>query len=327
MGQKTAIEWTDHTFNPWWGCVKVSAACTHCYAETLAARWRFKWGTTQTPRAFGDKHWNEPLAWNRKAVADGVRRRVFCASMADVFELRDNEHGATLDTLRERLWTLIEATPGLDWQLLTKRPQNIQAMVPPRWLSAWPAHVWVGCTVENQAAADKRIPHLLSVPARVRFLSCEPLLGPVDLTAWIGRNTWLNSRLINCDEHTVVGEDDACNGCPNGGTECAGRWDRGLHQVIAGGESGPKARPTHPDWLRQLRDQCAEAGVAYMFKQFGAWAPMDIDRGGVVRLVDTDGTVRAGGKQGSAVAMSRCGKKAAGRTLDGRTHDEFPETD
>lgn len=122
MGKETGIEWTDHTFNPWWGCVKVSAACTHCYAETLAARWAFKWGAAAAPRAFGDKHWNEPLAWNRKAIADGVRRRVFCASMADVFERRDNEHGATLDALRARLWLLIEATPGLDWQLLTKRP-------------------------------------------------------------------------------------------------------------------------------------------------------------------------------------------------------------
>ena len=281
MGQKTAIEWTDHTFNPWWGCVKVSAACTHCYAETLAARWGFKWGANEAPRAFTGKHWNEPIAWNRKAIADGVRRRVFCASMADVFEARDNEHGATLDALRERLWTLIEATPGLDWQLLTKRPQNIRGMVPPRWLSAWPAHAWVGCTVENQAAADERIPHLLSVPARVRFLSCEPLLGEVSFR-WA---PWAPIHRDRINRHL-----DGLNGIA---------W------VIAGGESGPKARPTHPDWLRQLRDQCAEAGVAYMFKQFGAWAPMFPFPGETV--------------------MVKRGKKAAGRALDGRTHDEFPD--
>ena len=178
MAKNSTIEWTHHTFNPWWGCVKVSDACKHCYAETWAKRTGADvWGNDASRRFFGEKHWAEPLTWNADAESSKTRFRVFCASMADVFEKRDE-----LDQWRLRLWELIEKTPHLDWLLLTKRPQNILKMVP--WKEEFPTNIWIGTTVENQKEAQKRIPALLKVPASVRFLSCEPLLSPIDLSQW-----------------------------------------------------------------------------------------------------------------------------------------------
>ncbi|WP_437649296.1 DUF5131 family protein [Sorangium sp. So ce362] len=227
MSKDSAIEWTDHTFNPWWGCTKISPACAHCYAETWSKRLRLPiWGQHAERRFFGDAHWDEPLAWNEKAAREGQRRRVFCASMADVFEDR-----ADLDPWRARQWKLIEATPWLDWLLLTKRPENVGAMVP--WGSNWPSNVWLGTTVENADWAAKRIPALLQHSAVIRFLSCEPLLGPIDLSPWMGEIDW----------------------------------------VIVGGESGHGARPMRPVWARSLRDQCATAGVSFFFKQWGDIRP------------------------------------------------------
>lgn len=231
--QNSKIEWTDHTFNPWWGCQRVSPGCQHCYAETMAHRYGHAiWGPAKTTdrRMMSDNYWRQPLKWNTAAAKVGIRARVFCASMADVFEYHPQ-----LDDPRRRLWDLIEETPDLDWLLLTKRPENITP--------AWGAleNVWLGTSVENQEQADTRIPLLLRVPVRVRFLSCEPLLGPVDI-------------------------DQACryaNGTrrPNWGLEIT--W------IIAGGESGANARPMHPAWARSLRDQAHAAGVAFFFKQWG----------------------------------------------------------
>lgn len=143
MGENSKIEWTHHTFNTWWGCVKVSPACDNCYAESLSKRFGDHWGPKAEYRTFSDKHWNEPLRWNRAAEKAGERHRVFCASMADVFDNRAPE-GA-----RERLWALIRQTPHLDWLLLTKRPQNIAEMLPEDWGDGYP-NVWLGVTVENQ---------------------------------------------------------------------------------------------------------------------------------------------------------------------------------
>lgn len=248
MGVETAIGWTDHTFNPWWGCVRVSPGCNHCYAETFAKRTgNDVWGKNADRRRFGDKHWNEPRKWNRKAEQDGVRRRVFCASMADVFEDRDDH-----EEDRERLWELVEATPHLDWQLLTKRPANVLDMVPSDWLggveewSGWPDNVWIGTTVEDQQRADERIPLLLDIPAPVRFLSCEPLLGPVDLDGVWG--------------YPGSAEGDLLDNWP-------------IHWVIVGGESGPKHRPLDLAWARSLREQCDLAGVPFFFKQVGGRTP------------------------------------------------------
>jgi protein gp37 len=240
MGENSKIEWTHHTFNPWWGCVKVSEGCAHCYAETLSTHYGHNvWGPAKTTprRLFGEKHWQEPLKWDRQAQREGTRKRVFCASMADVFE----DHPQVVDA-RTRLFNLISDTPHLAWLLLTKRPENIKPMLieAGRGFQSLPPWVWIGTSVENQEQADKRIPHLLNVPAHVRFLSCEPLLGPVDL-----------SHLANR------------------GGEQHGLIDGGIHWVIVGGESGAGARPMHPDWARSLRDQCETAGVAFHFKQWG----------------------------------------------------------
>jgi protein gp37 len=277
MAQNSSIEWTDHTFNPWWGCAKVSPACDNCYAELWAKRMGHKvWGSSAERRFFSEAHWNEPLDWNEQARVDQTRKRVFCASMADVFERR-----AELSQQRKRLWKLIEATPWLDWLLLTKRPQNINSMVP--WGVDWPSNVWLGTTVENQTYAEKRLPLLLRNASVVRFLSCEPLLGPIDLSSWFNR--------------------------------------QGLHPidwVIAGGESGPKSRPMHPDWVAKILDQCKRANVPFHFKQWGHWVPIEI--------VQTAETARILTFQADRpVTMMALGKKAAGRILQGEIWDGLPQ--
>lgn len=175
MGTDTKIAWATHTFNPWWGCEKVSEACKHCYAESMARRWGHQiWGRAAARRPLGDANWKQPLAWDRHARENGVRARVFCASMADVMEDRRD-----LDPLRERLWKLIDRTPSLDWMLLTKRPENFLRLT--SWRTRWPDNVWAGTTAETQAWAARRWAHLREVPAVVRFLSVEPMLEPMDL--------------------------------------------------------------------------------------------------------------------------------------------------
>lgn len=250
MGAETKIQWCHHTLNPWIGCAKVSAGCSHCYAEVQTyprvskARGLPLWGAAAARHVTSDANWREPVRWNRAALAAGERRRVFCASLADVFEGRDD-----LDAHRARLWELIEATPALDWLLLTKRPEQVMQRIPERWRGGLPANVWVGTTVESQAMADERIPHLLSVPARVRFLSCEPLLERVNLHRWLCKHA--------TDQHTEQHVGPWCD--PAGSIS----W------VIIGGESGPRARPLDVSWVRDLAYQCRDADVATFVKQFG----------------------------------------------------------
>lgn len=280
MAKNSPIEWTHHTFNPWWGCVRVSPGCKYCYAETWAKRIGMSlWGIEAPRRFFSDMHWKEPLNWNREAIAAGVRRRVFCASMADVFENR-----AELDAWRDRLWNLVKDTPGLDWLLLTKRPERIGRCVP--WGTSWPDNVWLGTTTENQHWAVKRLDQLLRYPARIRFVSAEPLLGPVNLRPWLK----------------------------------AGDNGRRVDWVIAGGESGAKARPMNPEWARDLRDQCEQAGVAFHFKQWGHWSP-EVNNPEVrkQRVTLTD-------SRGRPITLVKVGKKTSGRLLDGRTWDGLPRT-
>ncbi len=178
MGQESKIAWTDATFNPWWGCTKVSAGCEHCYAETFSKRvGKNVWGPIAERRFFGDKHWNEPVKWNRLARENGMPFRVFCASMADVFEDRQD-----LNESRARLFTLIEDTPFLTWLLLTKRPENMRRLAPGRWDYQWPRNIWAMTTVEDQKNALIRLTHLEVVPARIRGISYEPAIGPVRIS-------------------------------------------------------------------------------------------------------------------------------------------------
>ncbi len=172
MGFNSKIEWTTHTFNPWWGCTKVSDGCKFCYAELLSNRYGHDvWGADKQRRLLSDKHWEEPLKWNTRAQADGIRYRVFCASMADVFE--ENAPAGEVG----RLWQIIRQTPMLDWQLLTKRPERISANLPDDWGFGY-TNVWLGTSVEDERVID-RIGHLIKVSAVVHFLSLEPLIGPL----------------------------------------------------------------------------------------------------------------------------------------------------
>ncbi len=179
--EASKIEWTDNTFNPWYGCSKVSAACRSCYAESLMSiRWkRVEWGPGRPRRRTGEANWRQPRLWNRKAKAAGTRLRVFSASLADIFDAE-----APADW-RQDFWNLVSETPHLDGLVLTKRPQNMERMLPETWGSGWP-NVLLGATAENQECADQRIPPLLEVPAAVHFASCEPLLGAMDLTPFPG---------------------------------------------------------------------------------------------------------------------------------------------
>lgn len=225
MATFSEIEWTTHTFNPWIGCQKVSLGCDNCYAETLASRRRkwVDWGPHAERKRTAKANWRKPFSWNRAAYRDGEIARVFCASLADVFD----NHRSVDPAWRAELFETIKQTDGLDWQILTKRPQNMAAMLPVDWGDdAGPyQNVWLGCTTENQEEADRRIPHLIAIPARIHFLSVEPMLGPVSPDL------------------------------------------RKIDWVICGGESGGGKRPMNLDWARALRDHCATEGVAFFMKQ------------------------------------------------------------
>lgn len=314
MGANSSIEWCTHTFNPWWGCQRVSEGCTRCYAETLANRYGHAvWGPAKTTqrRAMSEQYWRQPLKWNRDAEQAGERARVFCASMADVFE----EH-PQLPPLRERLWTLIEQTPMLDWLLLTKRPEHIDQMLPSRWRRAeqgMPRNVWLGFSAEDQRRFDERWAIMewlkrMWYPSIV-FLSAEPLLGPLDISEA------LDEIDLGDEEHQ--------------------RWSGTLDWVIVGGESGAQARPMHPDWVRSLRNQCQAAGIPFFFKQWGSARPYThVDHllnksdpfaiGPDGQCITSRMFWRDPERYAGYAVMKRLGKKAAGRLLDGRAWNEFP---
>jgi len=256
MAENSKIQWTHNTFNPWIGCSKVSEGCRFCYAEELMdhRRHRVEWGPNGDRSKTASSTWGEPLRWNRAAKQEGVRYRVFCASLADVFEDRDDLH-----LWREELFELIRQCSSLDWLLLTKRPENISKWIPWQNEKPWD-HVWLGTSIENQSTADERIPYLLNVPAVCHFLSIEPLLGPI------------NFRTIPTFEDGQAFFRDALNKYdwhPN--WEMNESWSgSGIDWVIVGGESGSKARPCNVEWIRDIVDQCRAAGVAPFVKQLGA---------------------------------------------------------
>lgn len=358
MATSSSIEWCDSTFNPWIGCTKVSPARTR----------GIEWGAGKSRVRTSESNWNLPRKWNQMDVrivngepmryrgctricgiarptavhvscvhakikggttigidpdvweaAKIWRRRVFCASLADVF---DNE---VEQRWRDDLFALIYATPNLDWLLLTKRIGNAGQMVhdsisnvPESHGNRWD-NVWLGATICNQAEADRDIPKLLSIPAAKRFVSIEPMLGAINFR-------WQDYA------HRATGE------TYREYLERTGKVNqfeslKGIDWVIAGGESGPNARPMHPDWIRSLRDQCAAAQVPFLFKQWGEWTPhrcyAGFDEGaalrsGRVRYLQGDGREPDGHFRRGDAAVIRVGKKAAGRTLDGVTHHAFP---
>lgn len=314
MAENTKIEWAHHTFNPWEGCQKVGPGCDNCYAEARNARFAggraINWGAGAPRRRTSAANWAMPVKWNKQAQAAGTRFRVFCASLADVF---DNEVDPAW---RDDLFRLIEATPHLDWLLLTKRIGNVGKMLPvPFDFERMYPNVWIGATIVNQTEADRDIPKLQAVPARVRFLSIEPLLSMVDLRPFL--TIWDLQRVREGEPYP----------------EC-----QDLHPidwVIVGGESGPNARPMHPDWARGLRNQCLIYRVPFLFKQWGEYSlEYDRDRDDpdyrrCDRVTAQPGrwiNIAGGhGFNGDRVHYAaKVGKKAAGRLLDGRTWDGVP---
>jgi protein gp37 len=260
--ENSHIEWTDHTFNIVEGCQKISPACENCYAERRDKRIHSgaHWGANSTRKQMSESYWAQPLRWNKKAAAVGIRQRVFCSSLADVFENHPD-----LVAPRERLFYLINDTPHLDWLLLTKRPENITPFLIEFSKGTYGVHwnlkdhlpnVWLGTTVENQKYADLRIPELLKITAKVLFLSVEPMLGAINIAPYIGHSTIQCKCGFHRDETNLWGE--SCRDCHK--TTVRGQ---AINWVIAGGESGANARPSNPDWFRALRNQCQEADVPF----------------------------------------------------------------
>ncbi|KMO18874.1 phage Gp37/Gp68 family protein [Methylobacterium indicum] len=343
MAETTTIEWTEATWQIVTGCSIASPGCTNCYAMRLAgsrlqhhpSRAGLTRGTKSGPVWTGEVRFNrewltQPLKWKRP-------RKVFVAAHGDLF------HEGVPDDVLDQVFAVMALAPQHTFQVLTKRadrmraymtdpgaPRRIHALVcdmailfaldvvliadpamerhappgPRVMLGAWPlANVWLGVSVEDQRRADERIPDLLATPAAVRWISAEPLLGPIDLTQVDGAGAEERGFSL----HALTGH--------------PARAIPGLSWIVVGGESGPGARPMHPDWARSLRDQCAAAGVPYLFKQQGAWAEVaEHPRG---RFVSSEPDVEAIQSQGPAF-MAPVGKKAAGRLLDGVEHNGFP---
>lgn len=361
MADKSKIEWTDASWNPVTGCTKVSPGCDHCYAETFAERWRgtkghhFENGFDVQLRP---ERLDQPLRWKRP-------RRIFVNSMSDLF------HEKVPDRFIAQVFETMGAAKQHTFQLLTKRHARMRSLLT-RWSEhatkgchcpageggcsapvdvqhgVWPLpNVWLGVSVEDQKRADLRIPALLGTPAAVRWISAEPLLGPIDLARWLvygcpacGQSgAWTDGRAIRLGDDV---DEYWCQTC-GAETPMSACTPPGLNWVVCGGESGPGARPMHPDWARSLRDQCVEAGVAFHFKQWGAWAVGyshgEGEDGPGDTFVNPDGetghvwfnenlgypTNFAGPWGEGSTPMSRVGKKRAGRELDGRVWDEFPQ--
>lgn len=345
MSDKSAIEWTDATWNPIVGCSILSPGCTNCYAMKMAARiermheGRTHYaGTTQSSKAGAvwtgkvalapDHILTQPLRWKRG-------RRIFVNSMGDLF------HESIPDEWIDRVFAVMALCPQHTFQVLTKRAQRMRDYfaADPRdrvceaiktmglWGTVKPTaypfpNVWLGVSTERQQEADERIPLLLQTPTAVRFISAEPLIGPIDLAQWHGPlgspfvDTKVGHPLVDAGAMTLI---------------------EGLDWVIVGGESGQNARPMHPQWAHDLHDQCAKAGVKFFFKQWGMWAPVWCAAGGSFEYSKELIVLSPGGNRApyamiencefpnSAHVMERTGKKAAGRLLDGREHNEIPE--
>ncbi len=274
MGEITHIAWCHHTFNPWIGCNEVSPGCLHCYARQLAeARLGAQWGA-QTPRNLtATSTWQLPFRWNRMAEREGQRHRVFCSSLADVFEDRRD-----LDEPREWLFRMIELTPWLDWLLLTKRPQNILKLTPGRWYRGAPPGLWLGATMEDGKRTRERAPELINAAralgVRVRFASCEPLLEDIadEMRPFLGERSWFGCGMGTQHPRLHRGKGPRGSDCPR--DELHHHHDFGcvgINWVIVGGESGAKPRLFDVKWAQGLIADCRLTGVPLFMKQTGAW--------------------------------------------------------
>lgn len=347
MADRTEIEWADATWNPIRGCARVSEGCRHCYAERQAGRWS---GEGQPYEGLVHLVGTEPRWTGAVTLVGGAleaprrwqrRRRVFVDSMGDLF------FEPIPDGWIDRIFAVMWLAPQHTFIILTKRQARMRAYLsaparPVRIRQAaetfvrglrlrpgdpmpWPLpNVQLGVSCENQATADERIPDLLATPAAVRIVSAEPLLGPVDLTGWLPRPAGWKWYPVECRHGR-----DLCPIC-----------DRDHHPfldgVIVGGESGPAARPMHPNWARSLRGQCGASGVPFFFKQWGEWAPGESASHAATRTERTatwfDGRWDFGSltprqseetHADDAPDLYWFGKRRAGRHLDGRTHDDL----
>jgi protein gp37 len=339
------IEWTQKTWNPVVGCDKVSAGCKNCYAMRMAYRLKHnpnkaiakKYAETAYKTTGGSINWTGKINIDHNAFKEPVNNKkatvYFVNSMSDLFH-----EGVSFETIID-VFCVMSKTPWHTYQVLTKRAERMLEFMTncaynPYGTPFEPLkNVWLGVSVEDQKAADERIPYLLEAPAAVRFLSCEPLLGPVDISSWFYPKEIIGTEVSNIEE-----------------TEFS-KLEQSVHWVIAGGESGPGARPMHPDWARSLRDQCHTAGVPFFFKQWGEYythyetignhkphfkmyrsyehfAAKDwVNQGD--RCISIDGRECNIGKDFMECSypvaiMNKVGKKAAGRLLDGKLHDEYP---
>lgn len=325
MAGSTGIEWTDATWNPIRGCARVSEGCRNCYAEGVAKRFSGP-GRPYHGLIARTGQWNGGVMVVEHLLDWPLRKRkpqrIFVNSMSDLF------HEAVPDEWIDQIFAVMALAPQHTFQVLTKRPERMREYFADLGLRAemigieaeaiggidrhtedlkqrWPLplpNVWLGVSVEDQATADVRIPLLLQTPAAVRWVSAEPLLGPVDLLYSAFDGAWPFKEMGQLD------------------------W------VVVGGESGRNARPMHPYWARSLRDQCQAAGVPFLFKQWGNWCPSDAKPepgkytgGGIFLRHDGRKGSQIDWWDGNAAAMDYLGKKAAGRMLDGRLHDEYPE--
>ncbi len=316
---KSKIEWTDRVWNPIVGCTKVSEGCRNCYAERSAHRMNSNPSTPQYHGITENGRWTGEVRYDAAKLDRPTRWRkpamVFVNSMSDLF------HEALNLNVVADVFRTIEVSRRHTFQILTKRSERMRyffACHSEYWQTyqhdgargGWGKapglpNLWLGVSVENQAAADERIPNLLACPAGVRWVSVEPMLGPVDLSPWLH-----DGHQWTCD--VEQGNSSVCN--------CS-YADVGLDWVVVGGESGPNARPMHPDWVRSVKDQCITAGVPFMFKQWGEWCPLMEAEGEIPP--DIERAVISTRNRTSA--LYRVGKRNAGRRIDGKVHDEYPE--
>lgn len=322
---KTKIEWVinpdgtqGEAWNPVSGCSKVSEGCQNCYAEAMARRFDKSWSPWTKGNAvhnviFRPERLEQPLHWRKP-------RRIFVCSMGDLF------HELVHESFQERVLDIMLRADHHTYLILTKRPARMKMFFQDRFQLRGPTpNIWLGVSIENQPAANERILHLLATPAAKRFVSTEPMLGPVNAVPYLGGRSYRCGCGFKETESQMVylGGDDYL--CEN--EKCKARMEQGptLDWVIVGGESGPKARPMHPDWVRSIRDQCQVAGTPFFFKQWGEYKPMS---GKEAEYYDNRDVYRFWRKpdgEPTSECLVDVGKKAAGRELDGRTWEEMPQ--